>query len=645
SGVVNIVTKRPSSDFSGNIQTYIGEWVSNQEDPFMGVSDFNPFAEKDVQFTFSGPIIPEKLSFVLSGRVNDWESVEWYERRFNLVDGWRIEAYRRWFQTYQGGSSEGIIHIPDSLATGDRSRGPLRTGTSRSLNGKLIFSPHPKLTLIYQGFGSLDEYTGPPDPLGLGNDRFRKYQPDGSGTTRQWEYSHFFKFQHSPSDKFFYNINFSWQHNDGERYFRKDNKVAVLPTDDGITPAVNPTFFPFSVTTGFSLGTTDGFYTGKDGKGFRNQYLITGNLNWQVDKHNFLKAGFELKKHFINVYGRGYKVTPEWRNHAFPTDPTTFGFGPLTYDQYWDSLLVYWQEWEDSFHTSRFVAAADSEITLFRDYNIEPLEFAAYLQDKLELGDIIINAGLRLDLFNPNERVPINYRTESSNLGREVNLKQASVKYQISPRLGISFPISSNGAFHAAYGHFFQMPSFQRMFNAPLTTFTRLQLDGFVLGNADLKPEKTVAYEIGLQQAITEDLAVDITAYYKDFRNLLGIEQLTTLDRVTYSRYVNRDYGNTRGLTVGFTKKGSRVNGGVNYTMAFANGSSSSPEELELITVSTQIGGDNALFANRQILPLDWDQRHALKAYLNFAKPGSWTLGLTGFLETGVPFDVQFVER
>ncbi|RMG23792.1 MAG: hypothetical protein D6732_24455, partial [Methanobacteriota archaeon] len=33
------------------------------------------------------------------------------------------------------------------------------------------------------------------------------------------------------------------------------------------------------------------------------------------------------------------------------------------------------------------------------------------------------------------------------------------------------------------------------------------------------------------------------------------------------------------------------------------------------------------------------------KAYLNFAKPGSWTLGLTGFLETGVPFDVQFVER
>ena len=241
--------------------------------------------------------------------------------------------------------------------------------------------------------------------------------------------------------------------------------------------------------------------------------------------------------------------------------------------------------------------------------------------------------------------MPINYRTESTNLGSDVNLKDASIKYQISPRLGISFPISSDGAFHASYGHFFQMPSFQRMFNAPLVTLTRLQLDGLRLGNADLKPEKTIAYEIGLQQAVTNDLAVDITVYYKDFRNLLGIEQITSLDRVTYTRYINRDYGNTRGITVGFTKRGSRINGGANYTLAFANGSSSRPEALELINVSTQIGGEAQTFAERRILPLEWDQRHAAKAYVNFVSPDKWSIGLVSFFESGVPFDVEFVER
>ena len=85
---------------------------------------------------------------------------------------------------------------------------------------------------------------------------------------------------------------------------------------------------------------------------------------------------------------------------------------------------------------------------------------------------------------------------------------------------------------------------------------TPIQLDGRTLGNADLEAEKTIAYEIGLQQEITSTIAVDVTAYYKDFRNLLGLEQINTIDNVTYNRYVNRDYGNTKGITIGFTKSG-----------------------------------------------------------------------------------------
>ncbi|MCB0312051.1 MAG: hypothetical protein KDH84_02105, partial [Calditrichaeota bacterium] len=245
----------------------------------------------------------DKLGFFISGRVNDWESLNWYERRFNPIDGWRISAYQRWVQLYGSTAGAGVIYIPDSLTTGDGSMGPLRTGTSRSLNAKLIFTPHSKVSLTYQGFGSLDEYDGAPD------NRFRRYQPDGAGTSRSWEYSQFLKFQHFPSEKFFYNLAFSWQHQDAERYFRKDNKVALYPGDDGIMPIA-------AASNGFSLGSTDGFYGDAEGKNYIDTYLANGDINWQIDKHNLIKAGFEVTKVFANVYGRGFRATPDWASEA-----------------------------------------------------------------------------------------------------------------------------------------------------------------------------------------------------------------------------------------------------------------------------------------------------------------------------------------
>lgn len=631
SGVVNIVTKKPSRKFNGNVQFYAGDWLSTQNDVFIGVDKFDPLAEKDLQFSLTGPVFSDKLGFYVAGRINQWESLDWYERRYNLIDGWRIAAYQQWYQHYAGGSAEGFITIPDSLKTGDGSMGPLRTGTNSSLNAKLFYNPFPQVTLTYQIFGSYDEYSGAADPDGDGSDQFRRYQPDGSGKTREWEYSHFLRFQHYPSEKFFYNLSFSFQHNDGERYFNKDNIVAAVPWQEGIQPIV-------AFSQGFSLGSTDGFYAGQDGRGFRDQYLFTGDLNLQASRTNLIKAGFELKKHYIDVYGRGFRATTEWANNIFPTDPQGIFGDSLTYEQYWNAMLFYWENWEDIFGTTRFVAAADSEANLYRDFNIEPLELAVYLQDKLEMNSIIINAGVRLDLFQPNEQVPINYRTESFNLGIDENLQDATVKYQVSPRLGISFPISSLGAFHAAYGHFFQMPSLQRMYNEPLVTVSKFQLEGRTLGNADLDAERTIAYEIGLQQGLTDDIAVDITAYYKDIENLLGIEQLKTIDNVTYYRYVNRDYGNSRGVTFGITKRSGLVTGNINYTLSFANGSSSSPEALQLVYASTQLGGEPVPFVDRKISPLNWDQRHTLNAAINFVKENNWSVGLVGWLNAGTPF-------
>ncbi len=650
SGVVNIVTRRPDTRFSAKLNTYVGDWLSNKDDIFLGVNDFNPAGERNVEFNITGPLLSDKVGFIISGRVRQFESLDWYERRFNTVDGWRIAAYREWAQRNQV-TSGSLIHIPDSLLTGDRSRGPLRTSDYGSLQAKLNWAISSKFTLTYTMFGSFQETIGPQSGITGNSDQFYKYAPDDFGTRQDWSYSQFLRFQHFPSESFFYNITASYQRDDGDFFYRKDNKIARFPGDDGIILAPFNPSSDNSIGQTYSLGGTTGLYGNKAGREYVDQYHLQGDLNWQIDKHNLIKAGFSYTQHVYDIFNRGFQFTEAWgtngSNGAWPLqnfiDP-----GGMSFDEYWTELNLYWRNWERIFETERIrEITGDPDLqALYDDYQIKPVEMAAYLQDKMELGkDIIVNAGVRLDVFDPNERVPINLRALANTLGSPENLREATVKSQLSPRLGISFPISANGAFHASYGHFFQMPPHARMFNEPLVTVNRAQLENRRLGNADLKPERTIAYEIGLQQAITDDIAVDVTAYYKDFKNLLGIEKVTTVDGVGYERYVNRDYGISKGLTLNITKRRGLVNGGINYTLAFANGSNSDPNELLLIEAATRIGGDVLVFPDRRIAPLNWDQRHTVNAYVNFVKPQNWSIGVVGFLDSGTPFSPKFLER
>jgi hypothetical protein len=184
------------------------------------------------------------------------------------------------------------------------------------------------------------------------------------------------------------------------------------------------------------------------------------------------------------------------------------------------------------------------------------------------------------------------------------------------------------------------------MYNEPLYVLNKLQLEGRTLGNSNLEAEKTVAYEIGIQQGITNSIAMDITAFYKDFRNLLGIERVSTIDAVGYNRFINRDHGNTKGISIGLLSQGDDlVTGGLNYTFSYANGSSSDPQSLFLIQTATQIGGEDVEFVERKVLPLNWDQRHTLNLYVNIGRSNDWSVGLISFLNSGTPYGPSFVER
>lgn len=631
SGVVSIVTRPPARILSGTVTAFAGDWVSNRQDVFLGIGSVNPVSERDVQFTLTGPLMFDNLGFFLSARHNASESPYWYQRRFMPLDGWRIAAYDHWFREHspaQVGQTQAIT-IPESLSTGDRSEGPLGTAENTTFTGKIEFLPLSKLKIGYQIFGSVGESHG--------GSLSRRYQPDAQGTGRSLALNHIVFIHHFPAEEFYYNLGFYYQHSSSESYYRKDNRVAQFPGDDGIQ-------LIGSDANGFSLGSSGGFYTGAEGKNYRNLLLVNGDFNWQADRFNLLKLGFEFKRHDINTYSWSYLATPEWQNYKWPSSEV-LNAASMDYQAYWSGLTEYWKSWQNTFGTPQYRKALTSEVNLWRDYTITPQQWAVFAQNKLELGEIIVNAGVRLDAFNPNENVPVVWNTESFNLGHPSNLKRASIKYQVSPRFGLSFPISQSGAFHAAYGHFFQMPSFQYMYNTPVQVLTALQLEGTTLGNADLEPEKTISYEIGLQQEIVHGLGVDVTAYYKDFRNLLGVEQITTIDAVGYQRFINRDYGYSKGITLTLRKTIGWITGSLNYTLTFSNGSSSDPRAIQLINAATQYGGQPVQFVDRQVLPLDWDQRHTLNAFVNIAHDGDYSVGIYGYITSGLPYSPTFIER
>jgi hypothetical protein len=267
-------------------------------------------------------------------------------------------------------------------------------------------------------------------------------------------------------------------------------------------------------------------------------------------------------------------------------------------------------------------------------YNRRPLESSAYLQDKMEFDYLVVNAGLRLDYFDAAGEV-----LEEFGRPRSSGRRESEAKWQISPRVGLAYPLSEQGVVHVAYGHFFQVPPFQYLYTNADYIYDPEEGLNRAFGFADLEPQQTVSYEIGLQQALSGVIAVDVTAYYKDIRNLLGtrIEVIQPgfdepFPLQKYGRYINRDYGQVKGVIVAFEK---RMSGGVglnvDYTFQIARGNASDPRSVLL---DEQSGTES----EKQLVPLDWDRRHQLNLSLTVGSPGSWLASVIGKLGSGLPY-------
>src|SRR2546422_6792264 len=262
---------------------------------------------------------------------------------------------------------------------------------------------------------------------------------------------------------------------------------------------------------------------------------------------------------------------------------------------------------------------------------------------------MIVNVGVRYDYLNsrgktlsdpadPNVYLPQKPENQVLTLDERLQkwYKNASPKSHVSPRFGISYPITDRGVLHFSYGHFLQIPSFLNLFQNPGYKVTVQSGVQGVYGNPDLSAQKTVMYEIGLQQQLAEALSFDLTGFYRDVRDWVTTSpQIAVRDPATattyYTTYINRDYANSRGVTLTLNKRPNDLLSVVfSYTFQVAEGNNSNPDEAQAALVANKEPA-------RTLTPLDWDQTHTANLTLGVGREG-WGVFVLGRYGSGFPY-------
>ncbi len=242
-----------------------------------------------------------------------------------------------------------------------------------------------------------------------------------------------------------------------------------------------------------------------------------------------------------------------------------------------------------------------------------PVYGAFYIQDKVEYSDLVLNIGARLDYFNANEKIfkdpnnPFGARgTLKGGTFDEGDLEDSKASISVSPRLGFSFPITDRAVFHAQYGVFLAQPPLQNIV-ASKTWLDRMITDApfsTKIPNPNLRPEKTVAYEFGFRQLITDQAALSITAFYKEVKDLIEARNIQPSYPNGYESYLNVDFGTVKGFDVIFElRRMKNISATLNYTLSYASGTGSDPlTQTRIVWIQTE--------NPKVVSALDFDRRH-----------------------------------
>lgn len=636
SGVVNVTTRDPSQKLETSFQFRTGGYYPGNDNLFLQGNKLDPAQTKDLSVTLSGPIgrNSEKLGFFLNTRYEDREGYLKGRNVFSISDGQKIDAYQFWYRNVYAPDNAQLIALdtartpsgekildssgaPITFASGDGKVVAMDWRKSLSVNPKLVFRPSTRTKLTYSAIYNNSE--------GQGYSDSKRYSPDGRAVSNNYSLTNIFSIKQSISNNFVLNLRASYK-------LSRNKSMAYSDFNDS-----RYSYFSGSdQTTGFYFGGTE------LGRSYfeEDQFISSGDFTWQINYLNEVKAGYQFRSNRFNTRDESigwYLAGDTQKEPVGVVRPNNAG-GYEYFDEYLAALQAINLERD-------ILKNLTNETTEFEQ---TPIEFAAFAQDKLELGsNLVVKAGLRFEYYDTREKYIVNTGTQAALIGETSNLADSKPKTYLSPRVGISYPISTKGAFRIAYGHFTQMPAYSQLYQNPVDINTNQgRLEGTTVGNPDLIPERTIKYELGLQQQVSDFIGIDINLFYKNVRNLLGREVLATSDGILYNRTVNRDYGLIKGGTVAlFTNSRGLLNGaGIDLTYQDVQGSSSNPNSVADVLIAGRRGEVGDVVVDRRIIPLNWDQMLTANTYLTIGIPGNWNVGFVQQIASGQPYTPGFID-
>ncbi len=351
---------------------------------------------------------------------------------------------------------------------------------------------------------------------------------------------------------------------------------------------------------------------------------IQAKLNFvhQIGRTHEIKVGGEYTSYLIRSYGVG--------------DPTTlFGFRRSNPDA--TDLQIAVNSRYNFYGYDQWGNAIEDGI----DGPKKPKFAAAYVLDKIELEDLVLNIGLRYDYINTDSREfkdPNKVVFDKNGLIDESNFKDVKSSETISPRIGFSFPVTEQTVFYAQYGLFVQQSRLRDVYLGNAVSSSNIR-GGYAIETPvgfGLQPEKTTQYDFGFRQQIGDNLAFDIGAFYKDIKDQIQQRQIPAASGAQHGAYyawVNGDFATTAGVSFKIDlRRVERLQASFDYTYSDARGTGSSPSSSFYALWQSPT---ETPYLPKYIMPLGFDQTHrgAVNVDYRFAKDDGPAIGDIKFLE------------
>jgi hypothetical protein len=309
------------------------------------------------------------------------------------------------------------------------------------------------------------------------------------------------------------------------------------------------------------------------------------NLDWQVDRYNRVKVGGEYTKYYLTQY-----------SHTMTTQ-------------------------------------------IFSDaYREKPVRWNTFIEDHLDLGDVIVVAGLRYDYFKTNalrwNGFPRISTAPGFNPADPTALLVADPSHNyLSPHVQVSFPVTERTNFRLSYAHQVQTPDFAVSLQGINTDYGITNTNQAF--GTDLGFGKTITFEFGIRHSFSDDMVLDISAYNKDNLSNASLRLINYFDPVAQKDVLlrvatNQDFGNTRGIDLKLDRRfGNLFNGTLSYTFQDAKNTGSDPYTYINFysRIINQFDASGAQPPPQAILPTNSSRPHNLAGSMALNFPDDWKRG------------------